>query len=280
MIAVLGTGLLGTGFTRAFLSRGETVHVWNRTHARAQPLAAEGAHVFEHAADAVRDARRIHLLLSDDAAVESVLDAAQPVTGTWVFDHSTTSTAGARDRTARFGAAGITYLHVPVFMGPQNAAESTGMMLLSGDPATLARARPMLAPMTGKLVELGERVDAAAAFKLMGNVFLMALTTGCAEVLALAKAMNVPVAEATTLFDFFNPGATVGARMKRMVAAPLGPPSWELAMARKDARLAQAEADAGQVALAILPAIAARMDTVIAEGHGARDWTVIAKDFL
>jgi 3-hydroxyisobutyrate dehydrogenase len=280
MIAVLGTGLLGIGFTRAFLKRGETVHVWNRTHARAQPLAAEGAQVFESAADAVRDTRRIHLLLSDDAAVDAVLDAAQPVAGTWVFDHSTTSTRGVIARTARFHSAGITYQHAPVFMGPQNAADSTGLMLISGDRAIVERAKPLLAPMTGKLVELGERVDAAAAFKLMGNLFLMALTAGCADMLALAKAMHVPAAEAATLFEHFNPGTTIGTRIKRMTEAQFERPSWELAMARKDARLMQAEADAAQVALALLPAIAARMDAMIAEGHGARDWTVIAKDFV
>lgn len=280
MIAVLGTGLLGSGFTRAFRKRGETVHVWNRTLARAQPLAADGARVFEHAADAVRGADRVHLLLSDDAAVEAVLAAAQPAAGTWVFDHSTTSTAGVRERTARYRAAGVVYQHAPVFMGPQNAAESTGLMLISGDRPTVERARPLLAPMTGKLVDLGERVDAAAAFKLMGNLFLMALTAGCADLLALAKAMDVPATEAATLFEHFNPGTTIGARIKRMTDAQFAQPSWELAMARKDARLMQAEADAAHVALAVLPAIAARMDAVIAEGHGADDWTVIAKDFV
>jgi len=280
MIAVLGTGLLGSGFTRAFRKRGETVHVWNRTLARAQPLEADGARVFEHADDAVRGATRVHVLLSDDAAVESVLAAAQPAAGTWVFDHSTTSTAGVRERTTKWRAAGVVYQHAPVFMGPQNAAESTGLMLISGDRETVERARPLLAPMTGKLVDLGDRVDAAAAFKLMGNLFLMALTAGCADMLALAKAMHVPPAEAATLFEHFNPGATIGARIKRMTDAQFTQPSWELAMARKDARLMQAEADHAQIALALLPAIATRMDAVIAQGHGDHDWTVIAKDFV
>jgi len=280
MIAVLGTGLLGSGFTRAFRKRGETVHVWNRTLARAKPLEADGARVFEHAADAVRGVTRVHVLLSDDAAVESVLAAARPAAGTWVFDHSTTSTAGVRERTAKWRAAGVVYQHAPVFMGPQNAAESTGLMLISGDRETVDRAKPLLAPMTGKLVDLGDRVDAGAAFKLMGNLFLMALTVGCADMLALAKAMNVPPAEAATLFDHFNPGTTIGARIKRMTDAQFAQPSWELAMARKDARLMQAEADHAQIALALLPAIASRMDAVIAQGHGDADWTVIAKDFV
>ena len=280
MIAILGTGLLGSGFTRAFLHRGETVHVWNRTHARAQLLAADGARAFEHAADAVRGVGRVHVLLSDDAAVDAVLASAAPAPGTLVLDHSTTSTAGVIARTRDWRARGIVYQHAPVFMGPKNAAESTGLMLISGDRETVARVSPLLAPMTGKLVDLGERVDAAAAFKLLGNLFLMALTAGCADMLALAKAMGVAPHDAASLFEHFNPGAHVGARMQRMIAAEHAQPSWELAMARKDARLMQAEADAAGIALALLPAIAARMDAVIAEGHGRHDWTVIAKDFV
>ena len=243
-------------------------------------MAAAGARVFENAADAVRGVERVHLLLSDDAAVESVLAAAQPARGTLVFDHSTTSTAGVISRTAQWRASGVIYQHAPVFMGPQNAADSTGLMLISGDRETVERAKPLLASMTGKLVDLGERVDAAAAFKLLGNLFLMALTAGCADMLALAKAMNVAPTEAATLFEHFNPGVTIGARMKRMTDAAFAQPSWELAMARKDARLMQAEADAAGIVLPLLPAIAARMDAVIAEGHANHDWTVIAKDFV
>ncbi|MBA3499090.1 MAG: NAD(P)-dependent oxidoreductase, partial [Deltaproteobacteria bacterium] len=201
-----------------------------------------------------------------------------PAAGTWVFDHSTTSTAGVRARTERFRAAGTLYQHAPVFMGPQNAADSTGLMYISGDRETVERAKPLLAPMTGKLVDLGERVDLAAAFKLMGNLYLMALTAGCADMLALAKSMNVPAAEAATLFDNFSPGPA--ARIKRIMDTKPGEPSWELAMARKDARLMDAEAAAANIALTIIPAIAARMDEVIARGHAHDDWTVIAKDFL
>jgi 3-hydroxyisobutyrate dehydrogenase len=108
----------------------------------------------------------------------------------------------------------------------------------------------------------------------------MAFTAGCAEVLGLAKAMGVPPEEAAALFEHFNPGAAIGARFRRMIEGAFDQPSWELAMARKDARLVQAEVDRAGVALALLPAIAARLDVVIAEGHGSADWTVIAKDYL
>lgn len=280
MITLLGTGLLGSGFARALCRKGASVRVWNRSPAKAQALVAAGAQPFRDVAEAVRGAERIHVVLSDDAAVDAVLAAAQLPSGALVVDHSTTSTAGARERTARWRERGVVYLHAPVFMGPQNADESTGLMLVSGDRAVVARATPLLTPMTGKLVDLGPRVDAAAAFKLMGNLFLVALTAGFTDLLALAKSMGIAPAEAATLFDHFNPGTAIPARFKRLRDADYDHPTWELAMARKDVRLMQAEAERGNVALSIVPAIAALMDRALARGDGHADWTVVARDFV
>jgi 3-hydroxyisobutyrate dehydrogenase len=117
MIAFLGTGLLGSNFTRALIERGETVHVWNRTPDRAKALEPEGAKAFASAAAAVQGADRVHIAVSDDAAVDSVLAAARP-TGL-VIDHTTTSIAGALQRIAR---TDMTYVHAPVFMGRRTRA--------------------------------------------------------------------------------------------------------------------------------------------------------------
>lgn len=282
MITILGTGLLGTGFARALLRKGDGVRVWNRTIAKARALEADGAVAVSDAAEAVRGADRVHVVLTDDAAVDAVLAAVAPglATGTPIIDHSTTSPAGALERTARWRERGVTYLHAPVFMGPQNALESTGLMLVSGDRSVIGTWAPHLAPMTGKLVDLGTRVDAAAAFKLLGNLLLMAITAGFTDMLALAKSMNVSPADVATLLSHFNPGASLPARFKRMTDADYDHPSWELAMARKDARLMQAEVDRAGLALTMLPALAARMDAVIADGDGNLDWTVLAKELV
>jgi 3-hydroxyisobutyrate dehydrogenase-like beta-hydroxyacid dehydrogenase len=53
-------------------------------------------------------------------------------------------------------------------------------------------------------------------------------------------------------------------------------PSFELEMARKDLRLMIETAAAHP--LAALPAIASRMDDLIAQGHGAEDLAVIGRD--
>lgn len=278
MIAFFGTGLLGTGFVRALRKRGETVHVWNRTIAKAKPLEDAGAVVFDDPAVAAKGAERIHLSLGDDASVDDVL-AKVPVTKEQVIvDHTTTSATGTKDRVARWDGAGVRFVHAPVFMGPKNAHDSTGLMLVCGERDRVALVKPHLERMTGKVIDLGERVDAAAAFKLFGNCFLMFFTSGLAEVFTLARALDVEPREAATLFQHFNPGNLLGARIDRMLGAEWEKASWELSMARKDARLMIEEGERGGHALQLLPAIAKRMDDFIARGHGASDWTVIAKD--
>jgi 3-hydroxyisobutyrate dehydrogenase len=281
MIAFLGMGLLGSNFARAALRRGEQVHVWNRSVARSRPLEADGARVFTDAAGAVRGASRVHIALSDDAAVEAVLAQAGPgfEPGAIIVDHTTTSPDGARARHERFSNRRPAFQHVPVFMGPQNALDSTGIMLISGDLEQVERLRPELEKMTGKLVYLGPEPERAAKFKLLGNLFLMFMTAGVGDMLSLGKALGIEAQDAAKLFDMFNPALTMPARVARILT-PGVVPSWELQMARKDARLMLEAADAAAVPLSILPSIAAVMDSFIARGCAHDDWTVIARKAL
>jgi 3-hydroxyisobutyrate dehydrogenase len=108
----------------------------------------------------------------------------------------------------------------------------------------------------------------------------MAMTAGMSDMLGLAKAHHIAPAEAASLFEWFNPGNMVIARMKRLLDGDFVHPSWELAMARKDARLMMEAAQGGGVPLAVIPALAEEMDRWIAKGHGKDDWTVIAKDVI
>lgn len=282
MIAFLGMGLLGSNFVRAALHRGEQIQVWNRSADKARALEPLGARAFAEAADAVRGAERVHLALSDDASVDEVLEQAQAgfAPGQVIVDHTTTSAEGARERIARFQGRGIAYQHAPVFMGPQNALHATGVMLASGDRARFEAVRPALEKMTGKLSYLGPEPGRAASFKLLGNLFLMFMTAGIADLLTLAKGLGIPAEEAATLFTVFNPAATLTPRVERVLAADFAHPSWELAMARKDARLMIEAGQKGGAPLAVLPAIAAAMDRFIERGHAHDDWTVIAKDAL
>src|SRR5262249_52713752 len=153
MIAFLGTGLLGANFTRALLKKGEKVQVWNRSADKAKALETYGAKAFDQVTDAVKGVNRIHLTLSDDLSVDEVLEKASAgfEKGAIIIDHTTTSSPGAAKRSSYWKKKGFPYIHAPVFMGPPNALESTGVMLVSGDQELVKMLEPELARMTGRL---------------------------------------------------------------------------------------------------------------------------------
>ncbi len=278
-IALLGTGLLGSGMVERLLGRGHAVTVWNRTESKARSLEPLGATVAPTPEAAVAGAVRIHLVLPDDEVVEAVLDRIQPhlAPGAIVLDHSTTLPARTRERLPRRAAGGMHLLHVPVFMSPQMARDGVGMMLVSGASADFDVVRPALEEMTGQVRYLGERPDLAAAFKLFGNSMLFVLAGGVADVMAIARGAGVEPADAVKLFETFPVGNMLAARGSKMASGDFTA-SFELTMARKDMRL-MLETAAGHP-LAVLPGVAARMDAAIAEGHGHEDIGVIAAALL
>lgn len=272
-------GLLGSNFVKAMRQRGEDVQVWNRTAAKAKSLEATGAKAFDNAADAVKGAAIIHLTLKDDASVDEVLQAAAPglEPGAVIVDHTTTTKEGAIRRSREWQEKGFYYQHAPVFMGPANALESSGFMLLSGDEELTTRLEPELAKMTGKVLQFGTEPGKAAAIKLAGNAFLVCFTASLRDTLCTGKALGLSVDDLFTLFGTWNPGAQLEARLKRMTAADYDNPSWELAMARKDTGIFIETAKNAGTELALIPAVAALMDSWIEKGYGNKDWTVVAK---
>ncbi len=282
MIAFLGTGLLGSNWVRAMRKRNEEVHVWNRTASKAIALESVGAKAFTTPAETVKGAKRIHLALSDDEAVDNILEQASPgfEKDVIIIDHTTTTATGAAERTENWKKHNVTYIHAPVFMGPANALEGSGMMLISGNQDLIKELEPELAKMTGKLMNLGSQTNKAAGYKLLGNLFLLTMTSGIIDTLSLAKGLDFSIDEVTSLFEMFNPGASIPARVKRMSIGDFNHPTWELTMARKDARLMIEEAARAKIQLTLIPSIAIEMDRWIKNGHGSDDWTVIAKDAI
>lgn len=278
-IAFFGTGLMGAGFVRRLLQNGHEVNVWNRSAAKARALEAEGARAFDDAAAALAGVERLHLSLADDASVDAVLEpvASALAQGCWIVDHTTTAPTPTAQRAVRWRSRGRTFVHAPVFMGPANAQEGTGLMLVSGDAAHHDALLPALQKMTGKVVYLGEAPERAAAFKLFGNLALIGIMGVLGDVNRLAHACGISTAEAFSLFEHFNPGATLPARAARIESGDVTRPTFEAAMARKDVRLMIEEAGRGGMDLFVMPGVAAMFDAAIARGQGALDAAVAAR---
>ena len=278
-IAFLGTGLLGSALAEAAAKRGDQVTVWNRTAAKARALEPFGITVAATPADAVRGAARVHLVLKDDAVVAGVIEQFRPglEASAVIVDHSTTLPALTAERVRALNAAGVHYLHCPVFIGPAAARAGQGTILVAGPQALYDQVKDDLARMATRLEYAGERGDLAAVYKLCGNAFIIGINALVADVFSIAAGAQVAAEEALRVTQFFDPSSVIAGRGKNMLAGNFAP-SFELAMARKDVGLMLGTAAAKP--LSVLPAIAARMDTLIAEGHGAEDLAVMGKDAI
>lgn len=278
-VAFFGTGLMGSGFVRRLRATGHEVNVWNRSPAKARALEAHGAHAFADPAAALAGAQRIHLSLADDASVDAVLEplAASITPGTWIVDHTTTAVTPTAERVKRWNARGRTFVHAPVFMGPANALDGTGLMLVSGEQVRHDTLLPELQKMTGTVVYMGSAPERAAAFKLFGNMTLIGIMGVLGDVNRLAHAVGIPTGEAYSLFKHFNPGQMLPARAARIEAGDFTSPSFEVSMARKDVRLMIEEARRGGVDLFVMPGVAAMFDAAIARGEGALDAAAAAR---
>jgi 3-hydroxyisobutyrate dehydrogenase-like beta-hydroxyacid dehydrogenase len=276
-IAFLGTGLLGSAFAQAAAERGDTVTAWNRSPDKVLALRPFGVTAAATPAEAVRQASRIHLVLRDDAVVEEVLAAARAglLPEAIIIDHTTTQPALTAARAKRLDAEGLKYLHCPVFMGPAAARKALGSMMVAGPKVLFDAVQAELAKMTSRIEYLGERADLAAVNKLFGNAMIIGVAAVMADVLTMAQACQVDAQDAVKLFNLIDLNTSIAGRGSNMARGDYTP-SFELAMARKDVRLMQETA--GDRPLAALPSMAARMDQLIAAGHGSQDCCVLGID--
>lgn len=276
-IAFLGTGLLGGAFAEAAAQRGDTVTAWNRSPDKVHALKPFGVIAATSPAEAVRGASRVHLVLKDDAVVDAVLAAARAglAPQAVILDHTTTLPALTAARSERLNAQGLKYLHCPVFMGPAAARNAQGSMMVAGPEILFESVKAELAKMTARLEYFGERADLAAVNKLFGNAMIIGVAALLADVLTMAQASDVSPEDAIKLFRLFDLNSTVAVRGANMAKGNFNP-SFELAMARKDVQLMLETA--GDRPLAVLPLVAARMDQLIALGHGAEDASVLGID--
>jgi 3-hydroxyisobutyrate dehydrogenase len=278
-VAFIGTGLLGSAMVEGMLKRGDSVRVWNRTESKARALERVGAKVAASPADAVDGAERVHMTLPDDAVVNDISEQLAPRLrrDATVIDHSTTSPRGAKSRIGRARKGGIKFIHAPVFMSPQMARDAVGLMLVSGPKDVYEAVGDALARMTGEVWYVGEEGDRAAAYKLFGNSMLFVIAAGVTDVFAMGKGLGISPDDTLAVFSKFQPGGVIKARGTKMARGDFSA-TFELTMARKDLRL-MIEA-AGDQPMAVLPAIAKRMDEAIARGHGKDDLGAIAAELV
>src|SRR4051812_15546890 len=180
-IAFLGLGTMGAPMAANIAKRSFALTVWNRTAARAQPLAAAGATVAESPSQAAAGADVVLSMLSDPAALEAVwsdaLTTLRP--GALAIDLSTVDPASARALAARVAGRGAAFLDAPVSGTRAPAAEGKLLIMAGGEPADVERARPVLECM-GRVVHMGAVGQGMAAKLVLNGLGAHMLTGFCA----------------------------------------------------------------------------------------------------
>jgi 3-hydroxyisobutyrate dehydrogenase-like beta-hydroxyacid dehydrogenase len=149
-ITLLGAGAMGTALARTWLAAGHPVTVWNRTPARAEALAAEGATVADSAAAAVAASRLVIVCLLDDASVGEALKDAD-LTGRDVVNLTTGTPAEGRARAAWAEARGARFLDAGIMAVPPmiGAPDSGAYIFYSGSAELFEEHRATLAVPAG-----------------------------------------------------------------------------------------------------------------------------------
>jgi 3-hydroxyisobutyrate dehydrogenase-like beta-hydroxyacid dehydrogenase len=192
-IAFLGIGLMGLPMARRLCEAGFDTHVWNRTQAKAQPLAAHGATVHAQAAQAVSGASIVISMLEHGGITEAVLfgheagpSVAQAMSkGSLLLDMSSSKPREARDHAARLAALGLHHLDCPVSGGTVGAEAGSLVMMAGGLPEDFERVQPVL-KVFGRSTHVGPH--GAGQLTKLANQMIVGGTIGVvAEALLLAE---------------------------------------------------------------------------------------------
>ncbi|WOI61020.1 NAD(P)-dependent oxidoreductase [Streptomyces fradiae] len=275
-VGVLGTGIMGAAMARNLARAGHGVRVWNRTRAKAEPLAEDGAYVADSPADAVRGADAVLTVLHDGAAVlEAMRQAAPGLRSGAVWAQSATTGPAAVGELAGFARAhGLVFYDAPV-LGTRGPAEAGTLVVLAAGPV---RGRDAVAPVFdavgARTIWTGEdgAEGSATRLKLVANSWVLAVTNATGETLALAEGLGVDPAG---FFDAIGGGPLdmgyLRTKAALLLEGRLLPPGFAVDTAAKDARLVVRAAQEAGVRLDGAVAVAERMARASALGHGHED---------
>lgn len=274
-VALLGTGIMGAGMGHNLLKAGLPLRVWNRTKAKAAPLADAGATLFDTPAEAVTGADVIVTMLTDGAAVTDAITAAAPGlrAGQLWAQMTTVGVAPAEELAALAAKHGLTIVDAPV-LGTRAPAENGQLLILAaGTESARAPLAPVFEAVGRRTMWLGDDPAGAAAsrLKLVLNGWVLAIVSAGAEALALSRALGV---DPQQYLDIIAGGVLDSGYVQAKAANVLAgrwAPDFSVANAAKDADLIAEAGRSNGVRLDLAEAVAARLHRAAELGHGDKD---------
>ena len=199
VLAFAGIGLMGLPMSQRLLAAGFTLHVWNRSADKCQPLLEHGAIVVPTPGELCEQADVVMLCLADTAAVREVVFGAGGIVerarpGQLLVDFSSLEPAATREMAAELEQrTGMRWVDAPVSGGTAGALAGSLAIMAGGRHEDIERVRPLLAHVGQRLTRMGE-VGAGQVTKACNQMIVACNALVIAEVVALAERAGVDAA--------------------------------------------------------------------------------------
>ncbi|MGZ3341990.1 MAG: NAD(P)-dependent oxidoreductase [Reyranella sp.] len=281
-VGFIGTGRMGQAMVGRLLEAKHEVGVYNRTAAKARPLADAGAHVVASIADAARHGDAVYTMLADDAALEDVvfqsggLLASLPKGGI----HICAGTHGIpviRKIKAAHAENGQHLVCAPMLGRPELVSSGTAGIVASGPAEAMAKCKPAFDAIGRRTFEAGADPEAATAIKITNNFVLGCAIEAMGEGFALTRKYGV---ETGVFYDVMTDGlfncSAYKVYGKIMVDESYAKVGQMAVLGLKDANLALEAGGLKGVPLPSGNVWRDRLVGAVAHGDGGKDWAVMA----
>lgn len=280
-VTVLGTGAIGYGMVVSLLRAGLETTAWNRTRAKAEPLADLGATVVDDPVEAVKGADVVVTILFDANADAAVMARALPAMApgaVWV-QSSTVGAAGTARLAALADEHGVAFVDAPV-LGTRKPALAGKLVVLASAPAEL---RPLVQPVLDAIgtrtVWVAEEAGPASRLKLVTNAWIAMLTAGVGQSIALAQAWGIDPQLFLDAIDGGQPDSPYAHIKGAAMLSGDFDPQFELAGLRKDLALIAADARTAGVPTDLVDVLAQAYKTAAGATATPRDIAAVVDAF-
>ncbi|HUG05382.1 MAG: NAD(P)-dependent oxidoreductase [Chloroflexota bacterium] len=196
-VGFVGTGIMGAPMARNALKAGFKVTVTNRTPARAEPLAKDGATVVKTPREVAERSDLVVTMVPNTPDVEAAVFGPDGVAagareGLLLIDMSTISPAATRafaERAAK-NRPPFRTLDAPVSGGEPGAIEARLSIMVGGDAADVRRAMPLFEALGKTIVHIGDH-GAGQACKLANQIAVALNNLGVSEALVFAASQGI-----------------------------------------------------------------------------------------
>jgi len=203
-IGWIGAGRMGFEMARRLARGGCDLAVWNRTRAKAEPLAKDGAKIVDNLKD-LAGCDIVFCMVSTYDDVKEVISGPKGLLSgsakpRMVVECSSISLEGSADLRKILSAKGVELLSAPVSGNAKVIKAGKLTFVVSGPKAAYEAAAPYLAMMGQGSSYVGEG-ELSRIVKICHNVMLGVVTQCMAEITVLAEKAGVP---RHAFLDFLN----------------------------------------------------------------------------